>query len=539
MNPVIVSSLNWVLLFLVFVFSAWVCIAIRNLKAACTPQDSDLWIQSVQSAHFALPSEESIIESGRTWDDARAFVARFSYEIDLSARLAKRKPAILDDEAVAALFEMRDRRQKLLNGITSRLDTHVPDIRVLLKEFPIEASSIAFLALLVVGSVWACGSYGVRGIAVLPLIRDLEDLAMIGFGAGLVPFTLFALMVILVLHTARTARKAADDDDASAALLLNVITRGEKLSMRAYWCPRAVTTLLIVLLIGVAHGLLSKYLYIKSVVRTGELGVLKLQIAGGIGSYIVGIDESHTPVIIPAGDIQCMEAGSDESACKASAKSRSTAATPISLTIKGDAVEQTWTSFAKRVGQCEVVSGANSEAGDAGKIISKDGASVQEAGKDSRPLLSPTFADNDGANLDSSYYDRWPAKWPFENGRSERKNRKLESAADELSAVLIKYIPPDPTGFSVNLVGFASGTGDPSANQILAQKRANRIAGMLSFPGRRICSVDARGKPLDSTDCLQIRPLIVGEMFPNIDFGLQGEASNRRVLLFVCKADLF
>ena len=501
-----------------------VCYWLSYSRLAASTLAPTLWSEQA-AEHLAqhVPVDSDTALSPPDWDAAIEFVEYNSKWIDRSSQLIARGQELLthSTQIATTLHELRAAHRTALRDVTDLLDHHFADIRALIAEFPISASTVSAGMLILVGTVWNYGYFGALGFMVSPLNRDIRDFAASVIGPGIVPIVLFGFYVYFIVDKSLGIKRHARRSGAAARTLVEALRFGRGIRQPHYWASRAWTALILVLAAAICTAILADKVYPSVVVHAAELNEpTHMQIIGGFGRYIVGIAADKHVLSIPASTINCIELTDTFADNKTNfplCKSAKSPVTPnVTVYVKPTEMQEEWQSFVRRIAQCEPAPQSKSNA----------------------PLLSPVFRDDNGKDIDASFYDLWPQKWKF--GKSPSWENAGTSIANSITKLLEGTMEGRP---SINIIGFASGTNVPAINQRIASQRADKIDELLrdTFKQNGLTShikICPKDKP-SQAGCIPIRTLGFGEMPSYSWAGVQGDSSKRVALVAVCEGDVF
>lgn len=493
---------------------------LRKSVGSSSPSD---WIKKANKADLSRLSSE--IRSARNHDDYEWILTHRAAVLDPihdllaeGSNLLNRNGTLTADEANElrdAYAQLRRKRREALQPILQQIEQTLPFVEGRLRQFPIDTSLLAYGFMTLVGFVWLCGYYTALGVEVVPLLRDIRDVFLIGATSGLMPVALFAGLTAAAFYPFRKLRHLARLDTATSAQLLMAFQQARLLRSFSYWSWRCVMGLLIVANVSVLAGLYSQAHSTYDIAVIGESSREEpIRVLGSIGGFLVtapaeGIDPSEI-TIVPVDDVKCLRRGAGSGACTRleedpgddAGQDPNDLAITISTALAVLREKDEWHTLVERVGQCRPVRTTNPGY-----------------------LVSPVFGD-DSAELTSTTKDSF-----------------VRSIENDLLRMVRAATEGTGSGASINIIGFASGTSYPARNSQLASQRARTIADAIrGIPALSSCKIsppaDGKAGARAATCPIDIRAWGYGELPPLNWIGKQGDPSERIVLIAACREDI-
>jgi hypothetical protein len=411
----------------------------------------------------------------------------------------------------AAYARLRRARRDALQPILDQIEHTLPAVEGRLRQFPIDASLLAYGFMTLVGFVWLCGYYTAFEIEVVPLLRDIRDVFLIGATSGLMPVAIFAGLTAAAFRPFVRIRRIARLDTATREQVLTALEEARLLRSVGYWWLRCVLGLVVVANVSVLAGLYRQAHSTYDIAVIGDTSREEpMRVMGSIGGFLVTapVDSSAPGItIVPIDDVKCLQRGNGTGACErpnddADDDGAEDLATTISTALAVLRERDEWHTFVERAGQCRVVRTANPSY-----------------------FFSPLFKDKDGE---------------LNEGQTKSLIRNNEGTLRGMIAAA-----GNGPRATINIIGFASGTASPARNSQLAAKRAQTVADALirGIPTLRSCKVSppAEGEddpPRAETCPITIRAWGYGELPPLSWLGKQGDPSERVVMIAACSEDI-
>lgn len=451
--------------------------------------------------------------------------------------------------------ELQNKRLQALSGADKVLERATPDVLEQLSRLPFQASTLAYALASLIAVIWSCGYYGIIGVQVWPLLKSLEDVLLIGFTSGLLPFLAFLALAAAALWTLYRTRSVIRDPKAGAVAIARALRIAQQVREPRYWVRRTQILMLWVWALSAVAGVLTGLDYLplvpkKTMMTKHSSGVPSspVRIVGSVGSFGILMDGKYPPnnATIPMDSVLCIATSGWQGAeCKGSGTATDEKKVPPIEVVVSPVTRENrdWQAFVERVAQCKPV----------------ESVSADRQGKE--PLLFPAFRDKEWDRFDATYYDEWPSKWPFGGARywmearQPNQMRLEEAAAKAITEVVLRGFSSQENHNqkatrSLNVIGFASGTNSPAYNHWIAQKRAEYAACLIKKQlESRKETVCIDGVPLDcggskasrsdKCDGLHLRWWGLGEMDDHTWVGRQGDVSERTVLIAACDKDIF
>lgn len=453
----------------------------------------------------------------------------------------KRKFPTLADPALQyvrleeKLNDLTAARTRALLPIDQALRDYLPDLRERLGALPLQASSLAVGVATLVGFVWLAGYYGMLGVAFIPLLSDIDDIALIGFTSGIVPLAAFVSMVAASLVQIETARSAVRSHESARAIARALITARDVRRMW-FWSARTIMCLMLLVLISAAAAATLKLRPQYTLSFSNGSEVANAALVGSIGDFVLisegaGKIADRRIIAVPHEQFRCIGSRSKDRTskdrtskdpCVDEDKERVALPMPTHVTvINEDTVRHNWQAYVAREAECWV--------------INPD---------DPAPLLSPVFRDNKGTEFDTTYNGLHSTSWP---GSDVCSSEKSECAAKVFAGQVVQLIArlraDDARNPSLHLFAFASDTHFPQHNRNLAEIRAHRILELLKehAPELKGCEIspdhERPGRPRSGCP-VSVHAHAIGQMPDVLWAGVQGDASRRVVMAAACEANV-
>jgi hypothetical protein len=461
-------------------------------------------------------------------------LAHFPLPEWLKRRLpASRDPQHAYDSLQRKLQDLISARAQALEPVDAALRSHLPDLRERLGALPIQASTLGIGVLTLLGFIWLSGYYGVLGVAFMPLLNDVNDIALIGLTSGLMPLAAFASMVAASLIRIETARSAARSYANATRIARALITARDARRIK-FWAWRAIPCFCLLFLISLAAAATLKLRLEYTLSFADSQQAAKAVLVGSIGDFVLIGERLSTTrasigriIAIPRERLRCMRSGGADGpeldACISNGEQQGAAPLPTQVTvINEDTVRHSWQAYVTREAEC--------------LVINPD---------DRVPLLSPVFRDGSGNDFDLAYYQVHPTTWPYPQtcAPSESEECAVRAMAGNVTQLMARIKADGAYEPSLHLFAFASDTHFPEHNRLLADARAKRIAELLRDHVRELkdCEIAAswqRPGRLRGGCPVSIHTHAVGQMPDFLWAGVQGDASKRVVMAAACKANV-
>lgn len=518
--------------------------ALANLADEVTTPEVAEPLNEAAELHRSL---ESVINQVRV-----AYWSRFRTSDALAAALLD-----LEHDLSQTKVELQQARLTALSAPRELLERATPDIRERLSGLPLQVPALAYALASLIAVVWICGYYGVIGMRVWPFLRSFDDVLLIGFTSGLLPFLAFLFVAFLAMWTLNRTRSGINDPKAGANAIARALRTAQHILKPQFWIRRALIIFALLWSASVIAGLLIVQVALNEKIiatKNGSVAGGPVSIVGAVGQFAVLTDgKVRQSLAIPMESVTCIKTPKwpEEKACKQSSDEEPPVTMqPVEVRVSPVKLEDgDWQLFVKRVAQCNVV---------------KD---VKADDSDDQPLLLPAFRDDEKNVFDKEYYDRWPSKWPFggsqywKNSHHHDQRALWAQVAESTVRKVEEWVNNNNENKnrktnSLNVIGFASGTNTPAYNQRIAVERAMyaacQITKQLKSKNIPVCSsrlvcndscsdcTDSRQAKGDAPEaCLDIRFWGFGEMQDHTWMGRQGDVSERTVLVAACDKDMF
>ncbi len=206
------------------------------------------------------------------------------------------------------------RRRQALESVNVALQRMIPSVASRFGELKLEVGAVVTVLLTFLGLLWSLSYYAPKGVAVMPLLQRISDLALIGFTAGIVPLAVLLPVVAYFVWRVMRHRTAALRAGASARTIASALRCGARLTDRTFWIKRSVAILVSFVLVTTAVSGVEPFAQRYWLTISGTTLANKVDVVGGIGDYLVlreakqeGDNATEAITILPRSKVECIQ----------------------------------------------------------------------------------------------------------------------------------------------------------------------------------------------------------------------------------------